>query len=130
MFIGSSPSLAASRAPAPCARSAEDDSRRNQRRAGNLWREAGPINGTHAAYYLEWRRVLRPVLEAGNGVLRFAAARTGRTAFYEEINSGELRAVKRGRRTLVLADDLRSWVNALPAMEVTCKSTGFMRRHP
>jgi hypothetical protein len=46
---------------------------------------------------------------------------TGRRSLYEEIRLGRLHAIKRGRRTLVLASNLSDWIQRLPAIEV--KST-------
>jgi hypothetical protein len=37
-----------------------------------------------------------------------------RSYIYEQINGGALRAVKRGRRTIILEQDL-AWLSALPA---------------
>jgi excisionase family DNA binding protein len=49
-----------------------------------------------------------------------ASARSGigRTAIYELINTGQLPARKRGRRTLILAEDLRRCLQSLPFITV------------
>jgi excisionase family DNA binding protein len=46
-----------------------------------------------------------------------AAARAGRTAIYAAIREGVLTARKRGRKTLILVEDLRRWVENLPTVE-------------
>lgn len=48
---------------------------------------------------------IQEAVEAGAG---------GRSKIYEAIKAGELRAKKRGARTVILADDLASYLEALP----------------
>lgn len=40
----------------------------------------------------------------------------GRTAIYEAIKTGSLKARKCGRRTIILDQDLRQWLAAMPAI--------------
>jgi excisionase family DNA binding protein len=48
-------------------------------------------------------------------------SKIGRTAIYDMINSGKLIARKRGRRTLILADDLRRCLELLPPINQKMK---------
>jgi excisionase family DNA binding protein len=41
---------------------------------------------------------------------------TGQSTVYEYIKDGKIRAVKHGRRTLILAEDLQRSLNSLPAI--------------
>lgn len=41
-------------------------------------------------------------------------AGVGRSSLYEAINRGELPMRKAGRRSLILVDDLKAWIKALP----------------
>ena len=41
----------------------------------------------------------------------------GRTAVYEEIGRGRLKARKVGRRTIILFEDARRWLDTLPTHE-------------
>jgi excisionase family DNA binding protein len=46
-------------------------------------------------------------------------AGVGRSSIYEAIGRGELPLRKNGRRSLILVDDLKAWVAALPEAKPT-----------
>lgn len=51
--------------------------------------------------------------------IREAVAVSGvsRTSIYRAIQDGDVVARKHGRRTLILVDDLRNWLEKLPTIE-------------
>ena len=57
-----------------------------------------------------------PIIEA------VRRAGVGRSSIYDAINRGDLRLKKSGRRSLILIDDLKAWVNSLPNAK-TSKAT-------
>lgn len=42
----------------------------------------------------------------------------GKTRLYEEIGSKRLRAVKVGKRTLILSSDIQAWLSSLPVADM------------
>ena len=50
-----------------------------------------------------------------------SASGLGRTLLYQDIAEGRLRAVKRGRRTLVLLDDLKTYLAGLETFKAQKK---------
>jgi excisionase family DNA binding protein len=53
--------------------------------------------------------------QLGYSVIQAAkAAGCGRSTIYEELTNGKLRARKLGRRTVILASDLATWLASLP----------------
>jgi len=45
-----------------------------------------------------------------------SAASIGRTSLYNAIKNGRLSAIKSGRRTLILREELRRWLDSLPQL--------------
>ncbi len=52
---------------------------------------------------------------------------TGQSTVYEYIKEGRIRAVKHGRRTLILAEDLQRYLNSLPLIPARRTDAGFVR---
>jgi excisionase family DNA binding protein len=52
------------------------------------------------------------------------AYRICRATFYNEVNRGNLRAVKMGTKTLVLREDVEAWVGRLPKLPTGRKAVG------
>jgi excisionase family DNA binding protein len=48
----------------------------------------------------------------------------GRSKIYEEIKGGRLRAIKNGRRTLIIVDDAEAWLHSQPAVPAASRISG------
>jgi excisionase family DNA binding protein len=62
----------------------------------------------------EARTVNRPLAYSVNEACKVAGI--GRTSLYGLIGSGELCAIKAGKRTLIRVDELRRWLDELPTI--------------
>lgn len=51
-----------------------------------------------------------------------AQLKIGRTTFYKLVGSGQLRALKSGKKTLVEDDELKRWISLLPAYKARSSS--------
>jgi excisionase family DNA binding protein len=51
-----------------------------------------------------------------------ALARAGRTSIYQAIRDGSLVARKRGRKTLILPNDLQHWIESHPPIKSNQRS--------
>ena len=51
----------------------------------------------------------------------------GRTAFYEEVTAGRLKAKKRGTRTMIERAEARRWFANLPSFEAQTAETAALR---
>jgi Helix-turn-helix domain len=60
------------------------------------------------------------------------ASGSSRTEIYEAIKGGQLKARKRGRRTIILDDDLRDYLRRLPQLTDATKAEtpSFQRKAP
>src|SRR5262245_20135073 len=104
-IVGSAPIQITTSSARPISTSGSrgENERTNTSRALALWNEAVPIDGTDAARYLEWRRVLEPALAAGDGALRFhpncpfegAARHPCLLALRRDIRTDQPRAIQR-----------------------------------
>jgi hypothetical protein len=57
------------------------------------------------------------IISAASFVFALNAAGIGHTKLYQAIGANELRAVKHGKRTLILARDLQVWLNNFPPIK-------------
>jgi excisionase family DNA binding protein len=51
-----------------------------------------------------------------------AQLKIGRTTFYKLVGSGDLKALKSGKKTLVAEDEVARWIASLPSYRLTVQT--------